>query len=59
MTELDRSIQNLGDKIAALAVQVRSLTDTVSRMERNLDRQIEETHELRLVTQPQTEDSDV
>ena len=55
MTELDRSIQNLGDKIDELAVQVSSLTDTVSRVERNLDRQIEETRELRLVTQKQTE----
>lgn len=55
MTDLDRSIQNLGDKIDELAVQVSSLTNTVNRVERNLDRQIEETRELRLVTQKQTE----
>ncbi len=33
MTDLDRSIANLGDKIDELAVQVGILTESVTRME--------------------------
>ncbi len=54
MTDLDRSIANLGDKIDELAVQVSALTDTVTRVERSIEQNSEETRELRAVVQAQS-----
>lgn len=56
MTEqLDRSIANLGDKIDELAVQIGSLTDTVTRVERTIEQLAQETRAQRLVAEKQAE----
>jgi uncharacterized protein YigA (DUF484 family) len=39
MSDLDRSIEVLGSKIDELAIQVGSLTETVTRVERAVERQ--------------------
>lgn len=47
--------EQLSNQIADLAVQIGHLTDTVSRLERSVSQQIEETRELRLTVQTQAE----
>ncbi|MDX2239093.1 MAG: hypothetical protein NW224_00240 [Leptolyngbyaceae cyanobacterium bins.302] len=53
MTDLDRSIENLGDKIDSLAVQVGSLSETVTRLNQNLEQQPEHVAQLITLVQRQ------
>ncbi len=53
--QLNRSIANLGDKIDELAVQIGSLTDTVTRVERTIEQLAQETRAQRLVAEKQAE----
>ncbi len=55
MADIDRSIANLGDKIDELAVQIGSLTDTVTRVERTIEQLSQETRDMRAVIQSQAE----